>query len=239
MTTVQISDRFNDTTYLENNPTWHAEDAPWKARQILKIINQNKVVASEVCEVGCGSGEILVQLETLGLSAQFQGFELSADAYAICEKRKSKTVNFALEDITKSAKTWDVLLCIDVFEHVENYIEFVRNLRPKSKNHIFHIPLDLSVSGIVRNRMIEVRKSVGHLHYFTAETALSTLHDAGYEIVDHFFTAPFEPGGIKPNSRMARVLQVPRRIAYWLSPKWLARTIGGCSLMVLARPKDS
>ena len=79
-------------------------------------------------------------------------------------------------------------MAIDVFEHVEDYFGFLRKLREKAEYKIFHIPLDLSVQTVLRSSpIIKGRKSVGHIHYFTKETALETLKDTGYEIIDYFY----------------------------------------------------
>jgi len=48
--------------YLENNPTWHIEDSPWKAKQIFKMLNKNSINPKSIAEIGCGAGEILNQL---------------------------------------------------------------------------------------------------------------------------------------------------------------------------------
>ncbi|MCH7826835.1 MAG: hypothetical protein IIC75_02500 [Bacteroidetes bacterium] len=42
---------YNDGTYINNNPTWHEADSPWKANQILKIINENNLNPSSICEM--------------------------------------------------------------------------------------------------------------------------------------------------------------------------------------------
>jgi hypothetical protein len=73
---------------------------------------------------------------------------------------------------------FDIVMAIDVFEHVEDYFGFLRKLRGKAEYKIFHIPLELSVQSVLRSSIIiEGRKSVGHIHYFTKETALETLKD--------------------------------------------------------------
>ena len=59
---VGVGSIYNDGEYKAKNSDWHVADSPWKANQISKIINKNKIVASEICEVGCGAGEILRQL---------------------------------------------------------------------------------------------------------------------------------------------------------------------------------
>ena len=49
--------------HLENNPTWHVENSPWKAQQIIKMMKRNDIRPKTVCEVGCRAGEILRQLQ--------------------------------------------------------------------------------------------------------------------------------------------------------------------------------
>ena len=50
--------------YVEKNPTYHVEDSSWKAEQIVRMMKQNQLQPRTVCEVGCGAGEILRQLQT-------------------------------------------------------------------------------------------------------------------------------------------------------------------------------
>ena len=50
--------------YAAKNPTYHVEDSAWKAHQILKIIQRNNLQPLSICEVGCGAGEILRQLQS-------------------------------------------------------------------------------------------------------------------------------------------------------------------------------
>ena len=58
-----------------------------------------------------------------------------------------------MEDLTVSSRShYDVLLVIDVFEHVPDYLGFIEKLRQKADLKVFHIPLDLSVSSIVRSK---------------------------------------------------------------------------------------
>lgn len=58
-----MNDIYNDNTYLKNNPDWHEKDAAFKADHIFKLLEKNPIQFETVAEIGCGSGEILVQLE--------------------------------------------------------------------------------------------------------------------------------------------------------------------------------
>ncbi len=129
---------------------------------------------------------------------------------------------------------FDIVMAIDVFEHVEDYFGFLKKLREKAEHAIFHIPLDLSVQTVLRSApIIKYRKSVGHIHYFTKETALETLKDIGYEIVDYFYTG----SSLELPNRgwKANLLNAPRRLAFLVNKDLAVRLLGGYSLMVLAK----
>ena len=130
-------------------------------------------------------------------------------------------------------KYYDLLLCIDVFEHVRDYMGFIGEIKTKSHYKIFHIPLDISVSSILRGQLMYTRKQVGHLHYFTKETALETLKDVNYEIIDYYYTKSFSQ--LNSKTKIQKMINLLRQIIYYISPDLMARILGGCSLIVLAK----
>jgi hypothetical protein len=221
--------------YVERNPTYHVEDSAWKANQILKMLEKHDLRPQSICEVGCGAGEILKQLQSgLPEDTQFFGFEISPQAFALCQERANDRLHFFCEDILTDTRCFDLLLCLDVFEHVEDYLGFLRGLRYKANEFtIFHIPLDLSAQWVWRRApLMRIREQAGHLHYFTKETALATLRDAGYEVVDWFYT----PGAIaNPRSVKAKLASWPRRLLSTLNQDLVVRVLGGYSLLVLAK----
>lgn len=224
---------YGDGSYLEKNPTWDVEDAPWKARQVSRMLSRNGLRPNTVCEVGCGAGEIVRQLSDMMPTTRFVGYEVSPQAYELCQSRRSDRVEFKLGNLLAEDVHFDCALCIDVFEHVEDYIGFIRALRARATHTIFHIPLELSVSSVMRDAMLRARDQVGHLHYYSRATALATLKDAGYTIIDEFYTTPFRdlPGRTLRES----LARLPRRLLHALSPDLLVKLVGGCSLLVLAK----
>ncbi|HMM98929.1 MAG TPA: class I SAM-dependent methyltransferase [Anaerolineales bacterium] len=224
--------------YLDKNPRWHAADSPWKAAQILKMIRRQNLNPATVCEVGCGAGEILNRLHAELPATNFFGYEVSPQAYEICSAKTKERLQFRLGDLLETEERFDLLLCIDVFEHVPDYLSFLERLRGRASRFIFHIPLDLSALSLLRPaRLMKTRYGVGHLHMFTAETALAVLKDTGYETLDSFFTA----GGLeleKNQKRLRTVLaNLPRRVLGKFSPRLAARILGGYSLLVFAKPR--
>ncbi len=219
--------------YLKNNPEWHVEDSPWKAAQIMRMLEANPIDLKSVAEVGCGAGEILNQLHgKLPQNIHYTGFDISRDAINFANSRTKERLNFKQENFLDTQQNFDLLLMIDVFEHVDDYLGFIRACKGKSDYTIFHIPLDIHVVGVMKKLMVESRKSVGHLHYFSKETALATLADCGYEVVDFFYTTGcFD----LQRSMRAKISAVPRKILYTFSKDLAATVLGGFSLMVLAK----
>jgi SAM-dependent methyltransferase len=222
--------------YAEKNPTYHVADSPWKAQQILKMIARQKLQAQSICEIGCGAGEILRQLQLhLSDTTHFAGYEVSPQAFELCRQRENERLHFFCEDLLlKDIEPFDILLCMDVVEHVEDYLGFLRKLRQKATYKIFHIPLQMSVPGVLlcNYLILRSRKDVGHIHYFMKETMLATLHDTGYEVVDWFYT----PSGVeRARNLMAKSLILPRKTLSLINQDLTVRLLGGYSLLVLAK----
>lgn len=220
--------------YLENNPTWHVEDSPWKARQVLKMLSRNPIEVKSVAEIGCGAGEILNQLHgIMPKDIEFTGFDISGDAISLANQRKKERLEFKFEDLLESSETFDLMLMMDVFEHVDDYLGFLKLSKAKATYTIFHIPLDLSAQAILRNKLISERKKLGHLHYFMKDTALATLTDSGFEIVDFFYTS----GSLDlPSPTLkSKMAVLPRKILSKINEDVAANLLGGFSLLVLAK----
>jgi len=228
----RLGERYSNGEYLLKNPTFHLEDSPWKAGQIRRAIIRYGLHPRTVAEIGCGAGEILVQLAREMPDVQFSGYELSPQGYALAATRASERLEYFNTDMLDERREFDLVLCIDVFEHVEDCLGFLRRLRARGRSFLFHVPLDMNVQMVLRSSpLLGVRNSVGHLHYFSKQTALATLEDAGYRVKGWFYTPN---GADRPKSRKARLLQLPRKACFAFHGELTARILGGYSLMIWA-----
>lgn len=225
--------------YLERTRTWHSEDSHWKAEQISKIISNNRVHSTNIAEIGCGAGVILGELSKKEYfrAVQFKGYDISPQAIELSKQIESERVKFFCQDLLSetNADHFDILLVVDVVEHIPDYMGFLNKCRAKAEYKIYHVPLDVHVSSVLRNAFIGGRYTLGHLHYFTADSAIATLKDTGHEIVDHCYTngalALFKE---HPSIKRA-VANVPRWLFSKISLPFTARVFGGYSLLVLAK----
>ena len=235
---MKVADIYTSGEYLKKNPTWHAEKSPWKAKQIMRMVTRSGIAPKTICEVGCGAGEILKQLQgEMDSACSFWGYEISPQAFELAKSRENERLHFKLADITQEEDDFfDLILLMDVIEHVEDCFSFLRNLKPKSQYKIIQFVLDLSVVSVLRPNALQgfrnTRGHVGHVHYFTKNIALGMLEDLGYEVLDYFYTPR---SIIQADTIKKKILNLPRVLFFSVRKDLAVRFLGGYGLLVLAK----
>jgi len=234
---VSSNDMYVNGEYFSNNPDWDIADAQWKTDVIIELIKRNKLSPKEVVEVGCGAGENLVELLKKAIRVEkMTGYDISPQAINLASKKATDRISFFNEDITgKENIHTDLMLVIDVVEHVDDYYSFLRKLKTKSDWFVFHIPLDLSCRTVMKPHvLLQQRQSVGHIHYYTKEMVEWALQDTGYEIVDWVYTKPVVD--VQSTGSVKRLVKkILRNISFAISKDWSAKKWGGYSMMILAK----
>ena len=231
------NDIYVNGEYFNNNPDWDIADARWKTDVIVGLLKRNKLDPKQVIEVGCGAGENLVELlkKDNGIE-KLTGFDISPQAINLAAKKVTDKISFFNEDITgKENMHADLMLVIDVVEHVDDYYGFLRKLKTKSDWFVFHIPLDLSCRTVMKPHvLLQQRQSVGHIHYYSKEMVEWALLDTGYEIIDWEYTKPVVD--VQPANSVKRfVKKILRNISFAVNKDWSAKKWGGYSMMILAK----
>lgn len=223
---------YQNGEYLANNPNWHQEDARWKSQHILRMLKKASLSPMTVCDVGCGTGDVIAELSKTMRSCKFHGFDISEQIIRTASKHKSNNIEFSIGDLPKSR--CDLIMLIDVIEHVENITDLLKNIKKCGDYKLFHIPLNLSVTGILKKDFfVRERLSVGHIHIFSKDIALSLLRENGYEIIAWEYTAPaIDRTDDRTISRLGKIMRVILRS---INPDFAAKFAGGFSLLVLAK----
>jgi hypothetical protein len=234
-----LSSVYVNDEYLRQNATWHVEDSPWKAQQVMKIIKANKLTPKSVCEVGCGAGEILVQLyENMPNDVNFTGFDISTQLGKMWSSRTRDRLKFCQKNFIEQDQHYDLLLFIDVIEHLEDYIGFLRTIKPKGVYKIFNFPLELfAAKALLGRKYIDSRRKYGHLHYFNRDICLEVLKDLDFEVIDYFYAAgAIDLASVTTSiSLPSRLLKLPRQLLSLISVDFTAKLLGGYSLFILAK----
>lgn len=121
-----------DKTFFDRNLEWNLPIAKDMVNVLIDFFNPQSVV-----DVGCGNAEFLMHFEKKGIKVR--GYEGSSNAIANAQIDKSLIVQHDLTQQIVSPEEFDLALCLEVAEHIENkYSEMlVRNLSQLSDVVIF------------------------------------------------------------------------------------------------------
>ncbi len=222
--------------YLKNNPNWDQEDVNWKLNKLLPVLEQQIGKSQDkklrIAEVGCGSGLLLKKLAFLFPECEFYGFDISPDVQMFWSHDQSN-LEFKVSTLEEITATFDLILLIDVIEHVPDPISFLENLQDKTDNLLIHLPLDLSALTIVyESGIISQRRKVGHIHYFTRGIAKELLTESRWSPTQTFFTHAWRD--FPKKTLASKLVNIGRRFFYIFNEKVAARVIGGNTLIILA-----
>lgn len=231
--------RYLSDDYRQANPTWDAEDSPWKAALVRRLIERSRIRAQSIAEIGCGAGGVLAELRNALPRARLEGFDIAPDAASFWPRHAAAGIEFHLGDFFEAsgARSYDIVLLLDVLEHLADPMEFLTRLRGRATHVVLHIPLDLSAFTVLREApLLEQRDKVGHIHYYTKGLALALLRECGYVVLEAGYTgAAFSAPRRRWQAGAAALL---RRVVYALGKDVGVRLLGGETLLVLARPAD-
>jgi len=236
-----VEDRYATGAYGRDNPGWHAEDAPHKAKILAEVLRGLEPVPELVVDVGCGTGGVLAHLKALldraGLErTRYQGWDVAPEAVERARALAGPRLDFVLGDLAAAELRADLVLCVDVVEHLVDDLAFLVALRSRGQRFLFRLPLDLSALDVVRpHRLLAARRRWGHLHAYSRATALQLLSEAGYRALQvSYDRVPPEVEGLR-----GRAVDAVRRGAFRIAPHATVAVLGGWSLVVLAEPLPS
>jgi hypothetical protein len=171
---------------------------------------------------------------------QFHGYDISPTAISLAKKYERDRIQFFCQDFFETKKeNFDLLISIYVVEHIPNYYEFLTQCKNRAEFKIIVFPMNMNVISVMLNRPKLEYEKAGHLHFFNEFTAIQSMRDCGYEIIDYSYLVG--SGKIKTtmNSRAnwkKRLMAIPRAITNsLLSPSLSLRFFGGGGIMILAR----
>ncbi len=229
-----IEQRYIDQTYLRDNPTWDNEDAPWKAKHIYNILQRVNAEPKSICDIGCGTGGILFELNKKYPNTEFSGYDISPNLEEFWKKYREYGIEFHQGKLDLSQlPIFDVVLVIDVLEHLADPFTFLQSIQGKAKYYVFHIPLDLSALSVLREKpLVNVRGKVGHVHYYTKTLALMMLEEAGFNVNSWHYTSAYKTVPVK--NIKTKLAMIPRQLFQSINKDLAVRVLGGETLMVLA-----
>jgi SAM-dependent methyltransferase len=144
-------------------------------RYIKKLIRPLQF--RSVLDVGCGQGSLLMELMQEFPGIEPHGVDLSPSAVEFA-KRRVPGGTFGTLDLTAgtTGRSYDLLVCSEVLEHIEDDVAAMKNLRRMCNGHL--------VVTTVQGRMRKFEpEGVGHVRNYRRGELVAKLREAGFDIV--------------------------------------------------------
>jgi SAM-dependent methyltransferase len=247
MASARTKEWYAGDRYLRSHPSWFIHEAPWKADQVMRMIERNRLDPRSVIDVGCGAGGVLAAMQPrLHPGCLLQGYDIAPAPIAMAKAGENDYLHYTVADATSmSDLRADLMLVLDVIDHLEDPFSFLRAIKPMSRSKVLHLALNLSVQKVLRRDGLLARRQQGEVNFYSKELAFELLGDTGYEIRDFFYTGM----ALDLNDARGRlqgaiedqpaidwrnfVMRGPRRALFRLNSDLAVRLLGGYHLMVL------
>jgi SAM-dependent methyltransferase len=199
---------YTSGTYIDNNPTLDAEDVPWKITKLIPLVDlfmqRSRSSKVGILDVGGGAG-----LYLKGISDYVRANNITVIKYALDLSgemlRRQKEHNPDLASVFECSiertpfkdKEFDLVLMIDVLEHIPDAPAALGELGRIAKYVIFKVPMEnnlyynmlnlVKMGGLKR----DIFRKVGHLNFYSYRTFKKQIGCIG-DIVQCDFTNVFE-----------------------------------------------
>ncbi|MFH1093332.1 MAG: class I SAM-dependent methyltransferase [Candidatus Omnitrophota bacterium] len=240
---------YNSGDYSLKNPSWHKEDAKWKAQKIIILMNDDflKKLKPEVdlIDIGCGTAEILKRvfeyLKIKNIAVNPIGYDISSEIIGRAKdnfpQADFRCTYFDAKNYKENKNRISVALLIDILEHMEDPAAFLQKIREVCDYAICHLPLEDNFEVNIRGLKKHFTDTVGHLNFYNKNSALDLFNDCGFNIKNMILTCSDVSADYKLKSLPRRLIAQPlRKVFFKFFPQFTARFLGNCSLMVLLEP---
>ncbi|MDZ8052245.1 MAG: class I SAM-dependent methyltransferase [Aulosira sp. ZfuVER01] len=198
---VEAINLYTSGEYGLRHRDWHLDDATYKVRDIMPALKA--AIASinsdvlRIADVGAGVGGVVVETvkqltqNYQNLAVDAVGFEISP--YAVKAGRELfPNLDLHQKFFESSDGPFDVVLFIDVLEHLENPWEMLRIARDNSRYIIVRQPLLDNFSTFRHNNYSNQRETWGHIGYFNYYSFMDMTKATGWQPIKVDLVASWE-----------------------------------------------
>lgn len=154
-----------------------------KALEIARMLKANNFLPKVICDVGAGYGLLLEALRQHWPEAEFRGVEPGEKLSAICGEKGFQVNKSMVEDMTAWQRANDLVICLEVIEHVFDPLQFVSALYRLVKPGGFCLVTGLGGDGFDIRTLGKNSKSIfppHHLNFISVEGFRCLFRKAGF-----------------------------------------------------------
>jgi len=198
--------RYINGDYGIQHSDWHLADSPNKVKDIapaLKFIAENIDNCSiKIGDIGSGVGGVLnetvkvLKQDYPHLNVTAIGYEIASSAVETC-RSLFPTLEIRQKAFDDSDGCFDLVMFIDVLEHLENPWELLRIARNTSEYMVVRQPLLDNFSTFRHNNYRDQRQHWGHISYFNYYSFIDMAYATGWLPVKVDLCAGWELAGEK------------------------------------------
>ena len=226
--------------YIKKNPSLDLDQSELKANQILLFIGKMNV--SSLLDIACGAGGITnILLEKLK-TKKTAGLDISKEMIRVAKLNdKKKKIVWLCQNIFDyhSKKRFDLVTCIDIIEHIEDDLKFLKKVATLGNKVLIKVPMEDSILDNKIMRKLKIRDywkeseiKYGHIHHYNETDLLKLFDKAGFKILKQgYINLP------KRSLLFYEVLRVIFLPIGWFSQKAMANFVGGF-MIALLEPKN-
>jgi 2-polyprenyl-3-methyl-5-hydroxy-6-metoxy-1,4-benzoquinol methylase len=149
------------------------------SRHVRRIIKKliRPLSFTSVMDVGSGQGSLLLELVEEWPHIEPNGTDISTAAVELARRRVPHG-EFHLLDLAREHvdRQYDLVICSEVVEHIEDDLAAMRNLRTMTRGHL--------VISTVQGRMRRFEAGeVGHVRNYARGELAAKLQQAGFEVI--------------------------------------------------------
>lgn len=149
------------------------------SRNLQNLLAQliNKIDFQTVVEVGCGQGARLGFVKKMRPNVACSGLDISKTAIDGA-KQNYPTFVFEVLDIEQdsSKKKYDLVLCMDVLEHIKDDKRALRNIRKMAKKYL--------IVSTIQGHMRANEGPEGHLRNYEYSDLINKIKSSGFKIIE-------------------------------------------------------
>lgn len=190
--------KYDNANYGALNEDWHSADSFYKFYKIYPMLElfhssftKKKI---SILDVGSGAG-IIGQLfcdffRSKGVEVVYDTVEPNAELVAYYnERNKSFRKNYNTWELIDNL--YDICLCFDVVEHIDDDTAFVKKLSGCSSYGFFNVPVEINLVDWLRSFYIRgyydlQEQTLGHVHFYGVNTIKRILGSCAKQLVMEF-----------------------------------------------------
>jgi len=200
MNNEDFSSIYNNQDYATKHEGWHFEDTEAKIKDISlfsnALVSRIKKDDITIADIGTGMGGVLngfVKQVTKHSGKQVEGIAFEISEFAVSKgKQMFPELKWNNRELLETDGPYDVVMFIDVLEHLENPWQLLRMTAKISRYMLIRQPLLDNYSNYRTDNYKSHRDTWGHIAFFNYRSFIDMAIATGWNKCDVKLVAPWE-----------------------------------------------